>query len=158
MVLAFRSVGLAINPTIVNQRNVHLSLTNAGRVDLISTNLSLVGVSRAIADGDRINIQRTTTSGVCLELLSSQGCDGCVWKYSGCHYLGGFTRSDRCQACRCHQTSRFGIGSANVRDGNVFIGGSDEYAISVSQISNSLDSSEDRAFEATRRWKSSEHY
>jgi len=134
MVLAFRSVGLAINPTIVNQRNVHLSLTNAGRVDLISTNLSLVGVSRAIADGDRINIQRTTTLGVVSRTFEFTT-DATV--ASG-NIPVAITSADSQEAIGIKladaiKQAGLGLDPRHVRDGNVFIGGSDEYAISVAQ-------------------------
>ena len=134
MLLALNTVGLGINPTIVGQRNVHLSLTSAGRVDLISTNLSLVGVSRAIADGQTINIQRTTPSGVISRTFEFTT-DASV--ASG-NIPVAITSADSQEAIGVKLADAIKLAGLeldprHVRDGNVFIGGSDEYAISVAQ-------------------------
>ncbi|XZE21482.1 tandem-95 repeat protein [Pirellulaceae bacterium SH449] len=134
MILALDSIGLGISPTIVDQRNVHLSLTNAGRVDLISSNLALVGVSRAIADGQSITIVRTTSTGVTTRTFEfttdatvTPGNIAVPISSSDSQEEIGVKLADAIQQAGLELEPR------HVRDGNVFVGGSEEYSITVSQ-------------------------
>jgi hypothetical protein len=129
---AIAGSNLALNSTVVNNNVIHLSLPAAGRVDVVSTELNIVGVARTIQDGQTITISRTvggTTVSTTFEFTN----DATVGAGNIAVPFGPTDTQDQIGAALANAIASAGLGlwPQHVGNGNVIVGGSAEYSISV---------------------------
>lgn len=123
---------LSLNSSVVNNNVIHLSLPAAGRVDVVSTELNIVGVARTIQDGNTITIARTLAGSVVTQTFEfttdpnvSAGNIPVVFSPTDTQsQIGGALAAAIAAA-------GLGLSPQHVGNGNVIIGGSSEYSISV---------------------------
>ncbi len=132
LLVALSNSGLGVNATIVDDSKVHLSLPAAGQIDVLNTNLKEVGVSRSLADGQSVTISRTTPAGTTSTTFEFTS-DGTVAPGNlPVLTSNADTQSDLgdklAQAIR---DANIGLQPRHVGDGNIFIGGTEEFSISV---------------------------
>jgi hypothetical protein len=130
--VAIEGSSLAISSSVVNGNVVHLALPNAGRVDVVSTELSIVGVARTIQDGQKITISRnvagsitTTTFEFTTDAVVAAGNIPVLFGPADTQSQIGQALADAIAA------AGLGLAPQHVGNGNVIIGGSTEYSISV---------------------------
>ncbi len=130
--LALDGSGLGVNASIVDTDKVHLSLPIAGRIDVVNTNLKRVGVARSLVDGQSVTITRTVGSTVATHNFE--------FTFDGNVQSGNIpvlitnadTQSDiGNKLALAIRDANIGLQPRHVGDGNIFIGGTEEYAISV---------------------------
>jgi len=130
--------GLALATQIVANDKVYLGLPNSGRVDTVNSSLKTIGVSRSLVDGQSVTITRTVGSVVTTRVFefdfnSSTAIPGSV--------LVPITVSDTQsdigdKLATAIRNSGLGLEPQHVGDGNIFIGGTSEYTISVANASS----------------------
>lgn len=123
---------LSLTSSIVNGNIVHLGLPEAGRVDVVSTELNIVGVARSILDGQSITITRTVGTTVVTRTFEFTT-DGIVpGNLIPVLFSVASTQSEIGEALAAAiTTAGLGLTPQHVGNGNVIIGGTSEYAISV---------------------------
>jgi len=129
---AIAGSNLALNSTVVNNNVIHLLLPAAGRVDVVSTELNIVGVARTIQDGQTITISRTvggSTVSTTFEFTN----DATVGAGNIPVPFGPTDTQDQIGAALANAIASAGLGLSpqHVGNGNVIVGGSAEYSISV---------------------------
>jgi hypothetical protein len=130
---ALDNSGLALATQIVANDKVYLGLPNSGRVDTVNSNLDLVGVSRALVDQQSISITRTVGTTVTTRVfeLDTNGA-GSIPGSILVPITVSDTQSDIGEKLALAiRNSGLGLEPQHVGDGNIFIGGTSEYAISV---------------------------
>lgn len=129
---AIAGSNLALNSSVVNRNVVHLSLPAAGRVDVVSTELDIVGVARTIQDGDTIIVSRTV-GGVLESTTFEFTTDGVVGSGNiPVPFAPTDTQSQIGESlANAIAGSGLGLTPQHVGNGNVIVGGSSEYSISV---------------------------
>jgi Bacterial cadherin-like domain/Bacterial Ig domain/Bacterial pre-peptidase C-terminal domain/Dockerin type I domain/GEVED domain len=127
--------GLALATQIVDGDKVYLGLPNAGRFDVIGSNLRSVGVSRALVDGQSIAITRTV-NGVPTTKVFEFDTEADPGRVSANAVRIAISVSDT-QAeigdklAKAIAFAGLGLEPQHVGDGNVFVGGTSEHSISV---------------------------
>ncbi|MEQ1826652.1 MAG: Ig-like domain-containing protein [Pirellula sp.] len=130
---ALDNSGLALATQIVANDKVYLGLPNSGRVDTVNSNLDLVGVSRSLVDGQSITITRTVGAVVTTRVfeLDSNG-SGSIAGSVLVPITVSDTQSDIGQKlATAIRNAGLGLEPQHVGDGNIYIGGTAEYTISV---------------------------
>ncbi|XZE46976.1 tandem-95 repeat protein [Pirellulaceae bacterium SH467] len=130
--LALDGSGLGVNATIVDSDKVHLSLPIAGRIDVVNTNLKRVGVARSLVDGQSITITRDLGTSIETSVFE--------FTFDGNVQPGNLpvlitsadTQSDiGTKLALAIRDANIGLQPRHVGDGNIFIGGTEAYTISV---------------------------
>ncbi|MCY2983371.1 MAG: Ig-like domain-containing protein [Planctomycetota bacterium] len=127
--------GLALATQIVDGDKVYLGLPNAGRFDVIGSNLRSVGVSRALVDGQSIAITRTV-GGVPTTKVFEFDTEADPGRVSANAVRIAISVSDT-QAIIGDKLAKaiafagLGLEPQHVGDGNVFVGGTSEHSISI---------------------------
>ena len=123
---------LSLMSSVVNGNVVHLSLPNAGRVDVVSSELNVVGVARTIQDGQTITISRnvagsitSTTFEFSTDAAVAAGNIPVIFGPTDTQAQIGQALADAIAA------AGLGLTPQHVGNGNVIVGGSSEYSISV---------------------------
>ena len=130
--VAIESSSLAITSSVVNGNVVHLALPNAGRVDVVSTELDVVGVARTIQDGQTITISRNIAGSITTTTFEFTT-DAAVAAGNIPVLFGPTDTQAQIGQALAAAIAAAGLGLApqHVGNGNVIIGGSSEYSISV---------------------------
>jgi hypothetical protein len=129
---AIQGSGLNLTSSVVNGNIVHLGLPESGRVDVVSTNLSVVGVARSIQDGQSITITRTVGNTVLSETFEFTSDPNVAPGNIPVPFTAASTQSEIGDAlATAIAGSGLGLTPRHVGNGNVIIGGTTEYAISV---------------------------
>jgi hypothetical protein len=127
---AIAASGLAVKSSVVGNDIVHLGLPSTGRVDLISTALDIVGVSRAIEDGHTVTITRNNGSQTTTFEFDN---DGSVAAGNvAVPYSDTDTQSEIGESlAQVISNSGIGLSPRHFGNGNVVIGGLVSDAVSV---------------------------
>ena len=132
--------GLALATQVVDGDKVYLGLPNAGRFDVIGSNLRNVGVSRALVDGQSISITRTV-AGVPTTRVFEFDTNPDPGSVQGNNIRIAISVSDtQSQIGEKLATAigfaGLGLEPQHVGDGNVFVGGTSEHSISTANASS----------------------
>lgn len=129
---ALDNAGLALATQIIDGDTVYLGLPNAGRIDVQNTRLLGVGVSRSLVDGQSIVITRTVGNVVTTRTFELTT-DNVVGANSIPVQISvSDTQSDvGTKLSDAIFNAGLGLTPRHVGDGNIFVGGTSEYAISV---------------------------
>jgi hypothetical protein len=129
--------GLNLTTQIINGDKVYLGLPNAGSVDTLNSRLRSVGISRTLVDGQSVSITRTV-AGVATTKVFEFDSNGTVASGSvPVAIANSDTQSDIGQKLSdAIRDSGLGLTPNHVGDGNISIGGTSEYSISVANASS----------------------
>ncbi|MCY3007183.1 MAG: tandem-95 repeat protein [Planctomycetota bacterium] len=130
--LAIAGSTLALRSSVVNGNVIHLSLPTAGRVDVVSTELNIVGVARTIQDGQTITITRNIAGSIVSTTFEFTTDASFTAGNIPVIFGPTDTQSQIGEALASAIASAgLGLSPQHVGNGNVIIGGSSDYSISV---------------------------
>jgi len=123
---------LALDSLVVNNNIVYLGLPETGRVDVVSSKLDVVGVARTILDGQSITITRTVGSLVITKTFEFTTDSNVATGNIPIPFTLSSTQSEIGDTLAAAiKDAGLGLAPAHVGNGNVIIGGSPEYSVSV---------------------------
>ncbi|MFN7629301.1 MAG: hypothetical protein ACK5PZ_20950, partial [Pirellula sp.] len=129
---AIVSYPLALVSLVVNNNIVYLGLPETGRVDVVSSKLDVVGVARTILDGQSITITRTVGSLVIAKTFEFTTDSNVATGNIAIPFTLSSTQSEIGDTLAAAiKNAGLGLAPAHVGNGNVIIGGSPEYSVSV---------------------------
>ena len=129
---AIDSSPLALDSLVVNNNIVYLGLPETGRVDVVSSKLDVVGVARTILDGQSITITRTVGSLVIAKTFEFTTDSNVATGNIAIPFTLSSTQSEIGDTLAAAiKNAGLGLAPAHVGNGNVIIGGSPEYSVSV---------------------------
>jgi|GEM_PF-1219467 len=129
---AIAGTTLALQSSIVNGNVVHLTLSESGRVDVVSTELKVVGVSRTLQDGQSITITRTVGASVTTRTFEFTTDANVAAGNIAVLITATSTQSAIGEALAAAiRASDLGLSPEHVGNGNVILGGSTQYTVSV---------------------------
>jgi hypothetical protein len=130
--LAIAGSTLALRSTVVNGNVIHLSLPSAGRVDVVSTELNVVGVARTIQDGQTITITRNIAGSITSTTFEFTTDAAFTSGNIPVTFGPTDTQSQIGDAlAKAIASAGLGLSPQHVGNGNVIIGGTSDYSISV---------------------------
>ena len=130
--LAIAGSTLALRSTVVNGNVIHLSLPAAGRVDVVSTELNVVGVARTIQDGQTITITRNVAGSIVSKTFEFTTDAAFTAGNIPVTFAPTDTQAQIGEALATAIASAgLGLSPQHVGNGNVIIGGTSDYSISV---------------------------
>lgn len=129
---AIAGTTLALQSSIVNGNVVHLTLSDEGRVDVVSTELKVVGVARTLQDGQSITITRTVGTTVLSRTFEFTTDATVAAGNIAVAITPTSTQADIGEALALAiRNSDLGLSPEHVGNGNVILGATTDYTVSV---------------------------